>query len=74
MFCSIAINESTDNSDSVQTLVFTNVITEDFHCFEELLSLCTLTDRTRGIDTFNAFKEKCNEAKLSFAKLVKCMH
>ena len=29
-----------------------------------------MKDRTRRIDIFNAFEEKCNEAKLSFAKLV----
>ena len=29
-----------------------------------------MKDKTRGIDIFNAFKEKCNEAKLSFANLV----
>ena len=61
---------TTDNTDSAQVLVFIRAVTEDFHSFEESLSLCTLKDRTRGIDIFNAFKEKCNEAKLSFAKLV----
>ena len=29
-----------------------------------------MKDRTRGIHIFNAFKEKCNEAKRSFANLV----
>ena len=70
LFYSIAIDESIDNTDSAQVLVFIRAITEDFHCFEELLCSCTLKDRTRGIDIFNAFKEKCNEAKLSFANLV----
>ena len=28
-----------------------------------------MKDRTRGIDIFNAFNKKCNEAKLSFANL-----
>ena len=70
VFYSIAIDESIDNTDSAQILVFIRAITEDFYCFEELLCLCTLKDRTRGIDILNAFKEKCNEAKLSFANLV----
>ena len=70
MFYSIAIDESIDNTDSAQVLVFIRAITGDFNCFEELLCLCTMKDRTRGIDIFNAFKEKCNEAKLSFANLV----
>ena len=68
MFYSIAINESIDNTDSAQVLVF-RAITGDFHCFEELLFFCTMKDRTREIDIFNVF-EKCNEAKLSFANLV----
>ena len=70
MFYSIAIDESIDNTDSAQVLVFIRAITGDFHCFEELLCLCTMKDRTRGIDIFNAFKEKCNEAKLGFANLI----
>ena len=70
VFYSIAIDESIDNTDSAQVLVFICAITGDFNCFEELLCLCTMKDRTRGIDIFNAFKEKWNEAKLSFANLV----
>ena len=70
VFYSIAIDESIDNTDSTQILVFIRAITGDFHCFDELLCLYTMKDRTRGIDIFNAFKEKCNEANLSFANLV----
>ena len=70
MFYSIAIDESIDNTDYAQVLVFIHAITEDFNCFEELLCLCTMKDRTHGIDIFNPFKEKCNKAKLSFANLV----
>ena len=69
MFYSIAIDESIDNTDSAQVLVFIHAITGDFHCFDELLCLCTMKDRIRGIDIFNAYKEKCNEANLSFANL-----
>ena len=29
-----------------------------------------MKNRTRGTDIFNAFKEKCNETRLSFANLV----
>ena len=70
VFYSIAIDESIDNTDSAQLLVFIRAITGDFHCFKELLCLCTMKDRTRGIGIFNAFKEKCNKAKLSFANLI----
>ena len=61
---------TTDNIDSAQVLVFIRAVAENFHSFEESFSLCTLKDRTRGNDIFNAFKEKCNEAKLNFTKLV----
>ena len=70
MFYSIVIDESIDNTDSAQVLVFFRARTGDFHYFEELLCLCTMKDRTCGIDIFNAFKEKCNKAKLSFANLI----
>ena len=70
MFYSITIDKSIDNTESAQVLVFIFAITGDFHCFEELLCLCTMKGRTREIDIFNAFKEKCNEAKLSFANLI----
>ena len=32
-----------------------------FHCFEGLLSFCTLKDRTRGIDIFNAIKRNATK-------------
>ena len=70
VFYSIAIDESIDNTDSAQVLVYIRAITGDFHCFEEFLCLCTIKNRTRGINIFNAFREKCNEVKLSFADLV----
>ena len=69
MFYSIAIDESINNTDYEQVLFFICAITGDFNCFEELLCLCTMKDRTRGIDIFNAFKEKSNKANLSFANL-----
>ena len=58
MFYLVAINEPIDNTDSAQVLVFIRAITGDFHCFEELFCLCTMMDRTRGIDIFNAFEVK----------------
>ena len=61
MFYSIAIDNSIDNTDSAQVLVFIRAITGDFHCFEELLCLCTMKDKTCGIDIFNAFKENATK-------------
>ena len=61
VFYSIAVDESIDNIDSAQVLIFIRAITGDFHCFEELLCLCTLKDRNRGIDIFNAFKRNARK-------------
>jgi len=43
----IALDESTDINDSAQVLFSIRLITSDFHCYEELLGLGTLTERTR---------------------------
>ena len=61
VFYSIAIDESVDNTDYAHALVFICVITGDFNCFEELLCLCTMKDRTREIDIFNAFKRNATK-------------
>lgn len=46
---SIALDESTDICDTAQLLIFT----ENFMIFEELLSMKSLKDRTRGCDIFS---------------------
>ena len=63
------MDESTDITDSAQVLYFIRAIT-DFICYEELLALGTLTGRTRGIDIFTNFQDKCREAGLNFVNLV----
>ena len=40
VFYSIAIDESIDDTDFAQVLVFICAITGDFHCFEEFLKNC----------------------------------
>ena len=70
VYYSIALDESTDSTDFAQVLYFIRAITEDFQVFEELFTLGTLMGRTRGIDIFNNFKDKCSEVKLDFANLV----
>lgn len=70
IYYSIALDESTDTTDSAQVLYFIRVITEDFICYEELLALGTLANRTRGIDIFNNFQDKCRELGLNLVNLV----
>lgn len=70
IYFSIALDESTDNTDSAQVLFFIRAITEDFRCFEELLALGTLSGRTRRIDILENFKIKICEAGLNINNLV----
>ncbi len=69
-YYSVALDESTDATDSAQVLYFVRAITEEFDVFEELLALGTLKGRTQGIDVFNNFKEKFREIGLNFTNLV----
>uniref|UniRef100_A0A6P7F1W9 General transcription factor II-I repeat domain-containing protein 2A-like n=1 Tax=Diabrotica virgifera virgifera TaxID=50390 RepID=A0A6P7F1W9_DIAVI len=70
IYFSIALDESTDNTDSAQVLFFIRAITEDFRCFEELLALGTLSGGTRGKDFLENFKIKICEAGLNINNLV----
>ena len=70
MCYSIALDEATDINDSAQLLFFIRLITLDFQCYEELLGLGILTERTRGIDVLNLFKEKFCKIILNLSNLV----
>lgn len=60
-YFSIALDESTDVSDTNQLLIFVRAIKEDFTIFEELLKVCSLHSTTRGVDIFNAVKSAVEE-------------
>lgn len=51
---SIALDESTDISDTAQLLIFIRTVMEDFEIGEELLSMESIKDRTRGINICDA--------------------
>ncbi|XP_026475835.1 general transcription factor II-I repeat domain-containing protein 2B-like [Ctenocephalides felis] len=70
VYFSIALDESTDKTDSAQVLYFIRAVTKDFQCYEELLALGTLTGRTRGADIFENFKEVCDKLQLNVSNLV----
>ena len=53
---SLAVDESTDIKDSAQPLVFIRSLTLTFELCEDLLSMETLSSRTRGEDIFVAAK------------------
>ncbi|XP_065664410.1 protein FAM200C-like [Hydra vulgaris] len=69
-YYSIALDESTDVTDSAEILLFVWVITADFKSYEELFTLATLKGKTRGCDIFAAFKEKICLAQLQLKKIV----
>ena len=51
-FCnySLALDKSTDASDTAQLLVFMRGVTEDFVVSEELIQLCSMKSITTGKD------------------------
>lgn len=68
-FYSLAIDESTDLSDTAQLAVFIRGVTKKFEVFEELLALAPMKDTTRGIDIFEALKKTVEEKDLCWKKL-----
>ncbi|XP_065664707.1 general transcription factor II-I repeat domain-containing protein 2-like [Hydra vulgaris] len=70
-YYSIALDESTDVTDSAQLLFFIRVITADFKSYEELFALAKLKGKTRGCDIISAFKEKICQAQLQLKNLVR---
>ncbi|RXM96761.1 General transcription factor II-I repeat domain-containing protein 2A [Acipenser ruthenus] len=51
---SIALDKSTDIGNTAQLLIFIQSVTENFEISEDLLSLESLKDRTRGVDICDA--------------------
>ena len=70
VYFSIALDKTTDKPDSAQVLYFIRGITRDFLCYEELLALGTLTEKSRGGDIFENLKEVCNKLQLNVINLV----
>jgi len=66
---SLAIDESTDITDSAQLLIFIRSISSNFDLCEDLLSMETLATHTRGEDIFLAVKEACSRANLNLKNL-----
>lgn len=69
-YYSVALDESTDATDSAQVLYFVRAVTEEFEVYEELFALGTLKGSTRGIDIFNDFKEKFFKKSLNSVNIV----
>lgn len=66
---SIALDESTDISDTAQLLIFVRGVDEDFVITEELLDLKSLKGRTTGLDIFHSVIEALTSSGLDISRL-----
>ena len=52
VLCSLALDESTDQSDTAQLVIFIRGIDENFHIIEEMFDLCHIKSTTTGKDIY----------------------
>ena len=64
VFFLIALNESTDATDTAQLAIFGRIVDQELNEKQELLGLVAMEGRTRVVDILNALK-KCAE-KMNF--------
>ena len=69
MFYSLALDESTDQTDTAQLAIFVRGVDSNFDVFEKLLSIASLKDRTTGEDMFKALKNAMEFYDLRFENL-----
>ena len=70
MAFSLALDESTDVSDSAQLAIFIKGVDVDFNVSEELLTIRSMKGTTTGEDIFKEVTEAMKDANLSFNCLV----
>ncbi|XP_076130471.1 general transcription factor II-I repeat domain-containing protein 2-like [Alosa pseudoharengus] len=67
---SIALDESTDISDTAQLLIFIRTVTENFDIGEELLSMESMKGTTKGVDICDAVCRSLDAYKVNLASMV----
>lgn len=67
---SIAIDESTDISDTAQLLIFIRGIDKEFNIYEELADMCSIKGTTTGEDIFKNIENSFEKLGLSLKKLI----
>lgn len=67
---SLAIDESTDVSDTAQLSIFIRGIDSSFNVTEEILSLSPMKDTTKGVDIYDKVIEALNKFELRLDKLI----
>lgn len=68
-YFSIALDESTDVSDTSQMLIFIGCVNDKFQIHEELLDLASLHSTAKGVDVFNEVSKSIHEFCNGFEKL-----
>lgn len=68
-FFAIALDESTDVSDTAQLLIFVRGVSEDFQVTEELATLASMKDRTTGEDIYREVRLCLEKLQLQWKKL-----
>ncbi|CAF4934644.1 unnamed protein product [Pieris macdunnoughi] len=63
-FCSFALDESTNITDTAQLLIFIRGIDDNFGVTEELASMRSLKGTTKGSDIFEEFQETITSLKV----------
>ena len=69
-FFSIAIDESTDTTDTAQLAVFVRGIKENFHILEEFMELIPMKNTITGADILKALLQCLAAKNLDFSRLV----
>lgn len=68
-YFSLAIDESTDVTDTAQLCIFVRGVDENFHISEELLALVPMKDTTKGCDIYREVKNILEKFNLNMEKL-----
>lgn len=68
-FFSLAVDESTDSSDTAQLAIFIRGVDKDFNITEELANLIPLKDTTKSSDLFQAVKNTLKYFSLNLEKM-----
>jgi hypothetical protein len=68
-FFSLALDGSTDATDTPQLGIFGRFVDEDLNISEELLGVVGMEGKTRGIDIFEAVNKCAVDMKLDWTKL-----
>ncbi len=66
----MALDESTDKTDTAQLAIFIRGINDQFEVMEELLSFCQMHGRTTAKDIFQQLCDSIEHAGLPWSRLV----